>query len=336
MDFHLLPKAELHCHLDGSLRPETLLELLREQGVDAPAKDVASLKQALRAGEVRESLEEYLRAFELSIAALKTEAAIERVAYELVEDCAKDGIIRLEARFSPLLHRPLPLERAVEAAWRGLARGGARFDVSVGLILCAIRSLSPKDSLVLAEVAAAYAGRGVCGFDLAGPEAGFPASAHQAAFDIVHRAGLGITVHAGEAEGAWAVREAIEMQRALRVGHGTHITEDRALIEHVRDAGIALEVCLQSNVETRSVPALKDHPFALLLRDNVCVTLNTDNRLMSDTNLSSEYARAAEAFLLTREELRQLCLNSVTAAFVDGETRQRLGEKANRMLDQTE
>jgi len=260
---------------------------------------------------------------------MQTEAAIERIAYELVEDCFHDGVIRLEVRFSPLLHRPMAMELAVEAAVRGLKRGELELGVSTGLILCAIRNLPPSDSAELARVAAAYATRGVCGFDIAGPESGFPASAHQEAFDIAAAAGLGITVHAGESEGAWSVREAVEKQHAHRIGHGTHIVEDPTLIALVAARGVALEVCLQSNLETRSVSAISAHPFAVLLRQGVRVTLNTDNRLMSDTDLTQEYERATRAFSLQRAELRLICDNGVAASFVDEATRRHLASRVS-------
>ena len=332
--YRRLPKAELHCHLDGSLRPETMLALAAKDGVHLPFHDVPALKKAVRAGEIRTSLEDYLSAFTLTLSVLQTAPAIERAAFELVEDCAAENVVRLEARFSPLLHQThkLALEAITEAALTGLRRGAEKTGVSVGLILCGIRNLSPDSSLAVAKIAAKYKARGVCGFDLAGPEVGYAASLHADAFQAARDGGVEITVHAGEAEGAWSVAEAMDALQAKRVGHGTHLIDDDALLVRAKEYGLALEVCLSSNLETQSVQTIAEHPFARFLRAGVRATLNTDNRLMSDTDLSAEYQRAAEIFRLSDEELRRVCLNGIEAAFVDKETRTALRASTERSL----
>lgn len=333
--FRRLPKAELHCHLDGSVRPETMLALADQDKVHLPFKDVADLKRGVRAGEVRQSLEDYLTAFTQTLSVLQTERAIERAAYELAIDCAAENVLRLEVRFSPLLHQThgLKLEAILEAALAGLKRGAKEKNISAGVILCGIRNLSPDSSLAIAALAGRYRDRGVCGFDLAGPEIGFPAALHKAAFDAAHAAGVAITVHAGEAEGAWSVAEAIDVVHARRVGHGTHLIDDPELMVRARERGLALEVCLQSNLETRSVSAIAEHPFAKFLRAGVCATLNTDNRLMSDTDLSAEYQRAALAFDLTDAEISRVCMNGVNAAFVSEDERRTLAQRFERAIE---
>jgi adenosine deaminase len=311
-----------------------MLALAEQDGVHLPFRDVTALKKAVRAGEVRESLEDYLTAFALTTSVMQTARAIERVAYELVLDCAQENVIRLEARFSPVLHRTrgLSLEAVTEAALAGLQRGAADTGISVGLILCGIRNLSPDSSLAIAKVGVALRERGVCGFDLAGPEMGYPASLHKDAFVAARAGGLSITVHAGEAEGAWSVAEALDQLAASRVGHGTHLVDDAALIERVRAAQLGVEVCLQSNLETQSVPSLAAHPFAVFVRTGLCATLNTDNRLMSNIDLSGEYMRAAQVFALTDAELARVCRNGFAAAFVDASTRAALLLRVEAML----
>lgn len=316
--FRRLPKAELHCHLDGSLRPQTMLALAAEDRVHLPYANVDALKRGVRAGEIRQSLEDYLTAFTLTLSVLQTEHSIERAAYELAIDCAAENVLRLEVRFSPVLHQShgLTLEAIVEAALSGLGRGAREAKISAGVILCGIRNLSPQSSLQIAELAVAYGTKGVVGFDLAGPEVGYPALLHREAFARAHAGGVAITVHAGEAEGAWSVAEAMDEVHATRVGHGTHLIDDPALLVRARDRGLGVEVCLQSNLETQSVTAIAEHPFARFLRAGVRATLNTDNRLMSDTDLSGEYARAASAFSLTDAEIAQTCMNGALSAFV--------------------
>lgn len=313
-----LPKVELHCHLDGSIRPSTLLELASEQGVDLGATSEDGIRRLVQAGEIRTDLESYLVAFETTLSVLQTADALARVAYELVVDAANENVVGLEIRFSPLLcqRRGLSLDEVVDAVLRGVQRGTSVTGTHAALILCGIRHMEPATTLAVADCAARFFGRGVVGVDLAGPEKGFPASAHQAAFDRAHQAGLGITVHAGEAEGAWSVREAVAQQRATRVGHGTHAIEDASLIPWLVERQVTLEVCLKSNVETQSVASVADHPLRRLMEHGVRVCLNTDNRLMSDERLMDEFRLAVEAFGLSRQQILLLVQHAIDGSFL--------------------
>ncbi|MDQ3950170.1 MAG: adenosine deaminase, partial [Gemmatimonadota bacterium] len=229
-----LPKAELHCHLDGSVRPETLLELAREYGALMPRPDPESLRDYMRASDVH-SLEEYLERFTVTLSVLQTAEALERVAYELVEDAAADGVRYIEVRYAPVLNVQggLSLGEAVEAPLRGLARAEREHGTVGRVIVCALRHLDPDVSLETAELAVDYRLRGVVGFDLAGPEAAYPASHHARAFAYAREHGLACTCHAGEGAGAESVREAVHVCGAVRLGHAARLVEDASLIDYV-------------------------------------------------------------------------------------------------------
>jgi adenosine deaminase len=320
-----LPKAELHVHLDGSLRPSTLLELARARGVPLPAADAGELERRLVASDAG-SLERYLVSFELTVAVMQDAAALERIAYELAADACAEGVRYLEVRYCPALNTRggLTLGEAVEAPLRGLARAGAEFGVQTTIIVCALRHLEPSTSLRLAELAARYRGRGVAGFDLAGPERGHPARDHREAFALAGEAGLGLTVHAGEAAGPDSIREALDDCRAHRIGHGTRLGDDPDLLARVRDAGTPLEVCITSNVQTGAVDSYASHPVRGYLARGVAVTLNTDNRLISGTTLTDELWKAHHHLGFGWPELLAVTRASFQHAFLPAVERQRL------------
>ncbi len=310
------PKAELHVHLDGCLRPGTMLELARAQGIRLPADTPEGLARALRVKHAS-SLEEYLTKYEITLSVMQTAAALERVAYEFVLDAAADGLRYVEARYSPLLHRPaLTLPGAIEAVLAGTTRGTRETGTKVGLIVCAIRTRPPAESLELAHVAADYRGAGVVGFDLAGPERGFPARAHRAAFEYAAQHGLTCTCHAGEGDGPDSIHQALHECGAQRLGHGTRLGEDAALLADVIERHIPLEMCLTSNLHTHTVAAIAEHPFPRYLAQGAIVTLNTDGRLVGGISLTDEYYLAQSAFRLTKADLARVALNACHAAFL--------------------
>ena len=232
-------------------------------------------------------------------------------------DVAADGVRYGEARYSPLLHRPaLTLAQAIEASLRGLQRGEAETGTKAALIVCAIRTRPPAESLELARAAADYRGAGVVGFDLAGAERGHPAREHRAAFEYAAAHGLACTCHAGEGDGPHSIRQALHECGARRIGHGTRLEEDPALLDSVVERRIPLEVCLTSNLHTRAVPAIGAHPFKRYLERGAVVTLNTDGRLVDGVSLTDEYFLAHAAFGLGREELARLVLNACESAFL--------------------
>lgn len=310
------PKAELHVHLDGSLRPATMLELARAQGVQLPADTPDALTRAMAVTHAR-SLAEYLAKYDLTLSVMQTAAALERIAYELVVDSAAEHVQYLEIRYSPLLHQPaLSLGDAIEAPLRGCARAAAETGTKVGLIVCAIRSLPPSRSVELAEAAVDYGTAGVVGFDLAGAERGYPAKEHRAAFALARQHGLACTCHAGEADGADSIRQALDACGAQRIGHGTRLDEDPGLFARVIEQRIPLEMCLTSNLHTGTVASLAAHPLRRYLEQGVVVTLNTDARLVNGVSLTDEYHLAHTALGLGRDQLARLVLNACENAFL--------------------
>jgi adenosine deaminase len=317
-----LPKAELHCHLDGSLRADTLLELAREYRQPVPRDDADALREYMRVDDAR-SLEDYLARFDVTLGVLQTAEALERVAYELAVDAARDGVRYIEVRYSPVLNvrRGLSLGEAIEAPLRGLDRAARDGGATGRIIICGLRHLSPDVSLDLARLAVAYRSRGVVGFDLAGGELGNPASAHAEAFEFARAHDLACTCHAGEGADASSVREAIHRCGAHRIGHATRLIEDDSLSQYVNDRRIPLEICLTSNVQTRAVASYDAHPLRQYFDRGMNVVLNTDNRLMSGTTLTDEYLHAARSLDFTFDELAQIARNGFASAFLPWEER---------------
>jgi len=320
-----LPKAELHVHLDGSLRPATMVELADAAGVELPTRDLEALRRYMLVHDAA-NLEDYLRRFDVTIALLQAPEAIERVAYEMVEDAARDNVRLLEVRYCPELSTRggLSVDEAVAAEWRGLARGERDFGVRTGIINCSLRHYDPAASLRIAQRSVALRDHGVVGFDLAGGEHGRPPGLHRDAFDAAVAGGLGITVHAGEAAGPASVADAILSCHANRIGHGTRLAEDPALQDYVRDRRILVETNLSSNLQTRAVARIADHPVRGYYDAGLNVTLCTDSWLMSGTSLSHEYWLAHTELGFTREEIDRMILNAFESSFLPWPVRQAL------------
>lgn len=310
------PKAELHVHLDGALRPATMIELARAQGIRLPADTPDALAKAMLVRNAK-NLEEYLQKYDITLSVLQTAAALERVAYEFVLDKAAENVRYVEVRYSPLLHRPaLTLAQAIEAPLAGIRRATAETGLKVGLIVCAIRTRSPAESLELARAAADYRAAGVTAFDLAGAERGFPARDHRAAFEYAAGHGMACTCHAGEGDGPHSIHEALHEVGAQRIGHGTHLGGDPALLEEVVARKIPLEMCITSNVHTHAVASVAEHPFKRYFQQGVVVTLNTDGPLTDGITLTDEYFLAHTALGLSPDDLRRVVLNACESAFL--------------------
>jgi adenosine deaminase len=264
---------------------------------------------------------------------MQTAGALERIAYEFVLDSAAESVRYVEVRYCPALHTPaLTLSQAVEAPLEGLKRGERETGTMARLIVCGLRTLPPRVSLDLARLAADYARDGVVGFDLAGSERGHPAREHAAAFEYARSHGLFCTCHAGEADGPDSIRQALEICGAQRIGHGTRLLEDPELEAQVRERGIALEVCLSSNVHTRVVPEAAQHPAKRYLREGVRVTLNTDSRLMDATTLTDEYWLAHRALGWDRAELERAIVYGAESAFLGESERRALVQRVTEEL----
>jgi adenosine deaminase len=316
-DIRAMPKVLLHEHLDGSLRDATLLELLRERGVPSPADDANALGRWFDDRAHAGSLVEYLRGFELTVAAMASPEALERVAFEAAEDSLADGCVLAEFRIAPLLFEAHGLagEPTVEALVSGLRKSA----LPCGLIVCAMRHLPPGETLRAAQLAVAWRGRGVIGFDLAGAEHGHPADEHAAALDLCRDAGLPLTLHAGEADAAERVLDAVRLG-ATRIGHGIRLADaigrDDDLVDAVRAAGAHLEVCPTSNVHTGAVASVATHPITSLWRAGLSLSVNTDNRLMSRISLGSEYEDVLAHTPLTVDDLLRMNLEAARHSFL--------------------
>ena len=320
-----LPKAELHCHLDGSVRPSTLLELAREYGVALPARDADALADYMRVDDARH-LEDYLERFDITLAVMQRAEALERIAYELAADAWAEGVRYLEVRYAPVLNTRagLSMGQVVEATLQGLARAELELGVVARVIVCAIRNMAPELSMEAAELAVGFRNRGVVGFDLAGGELGHPAALHAPAFRFAREHDLNCTCHAGEGDGSGSVRQAIHVCGAHRIGHGTRLIEDASLTQYVNDHRIPIEICLTSNVQTRAVGGFARHPLRRYYDMGLAVSLNTDNRLMSGVTLTDEYVAAAEHLHFTFDELADLALRGFEGAFLPRQERDRL------------
>jgi len=320
-----LPKAELHCHLDGSLRVDTLFDLAKINNVNIPYKNKAELMEFLHF-EKGESLEIYLKKFDLTLSVLQTPDSLERVSYELAEDASKENIKWLEVRYSPILHVNPQMGTVdnLEAVIRGLKKAERDFGIRGGVIVCGMRSISPDVSYALAELSVAYKNRGVVGFDLAGPEENYPAKDHENAFRLVLKNNINITIHAGEGYGPESIHQAVHYCGAHRIGHGTRLSEDGDLLNYINDHRICLEICLTSNVQTGSVKSLEKHPFKYYKDYGLRLCLNTDNRLISNTTLTDELCLAYNTFNLRMKDVKDVLIDGFKSSFMHHRDKVRL------------
>lgn len=306
-----------------------MLELAREYHVTMPRDDAESLGSYMLVHDAR-SLEDYLTRFDITLSVMQTADALERVAYELAVDAAREGVLYLETRFSPVLNTRLGLSlgETVEAPLRGLARAEREVGIVGRVIICSLRHLSPATSMELARLAVSYKGRGVVGFDLAGGEAGHPAASHAAAFAHAREHGMACTCHAGEGDGAASVAQAMHECGATRIGHATRLIDDPDLVREALEQRLALEICLTSNVQTRATASYESHPLRRYFDAGLNVVLNTDNRLMSGVNLVDEYEVAARTFGFDFTELSRIALNGFESAFLPEPERAALVQRA--------
>jgi len=312
------PKAELHTHIDGGLRVQTILELAQKHQVYLPSYQIDSLKEILTINNSCNSLIEYFKPFEYTLQVLQTEDALERAMYEFLEDAHKDRTKYIESRFSPALHmqKGLNLQQVMNAIIRGKKQAENHFNIKSNIIVCGLRQNSNQANTEMAQLAVDYKNKGVVAFDLAGEELGRPAKNHIKAFQIAIDNNLSRTVHAGEADGAHSIADAIHYLGAQRIGHGTRLFEDKDLLNYVADKQIGLEICLTSNMQTKSVQDIQKHPIEDYLRKNIAVTINTDSTLISGTTLSKEYELAVKLFHFNIDDIKQIMMNAFNQAFL--------------------
>jgi len=330
-----LPKTDLHCHLDGSARIETILDLARKQNVTLPSNDPKKLKEILVPGINCPSLVEYLKPFDITLSVMQETEALERIAFELAEDAAAENVRYLEVRFSPVLHQKkgLRLTEIVDATLEGLKRAERDYDIKTGLIICGMRNINPETSVLLAELTVAYKNRGVVAFDLAGAEENYPAKDHREAFYLTLNNNVNCTAHAGEAYGPESIHQAIHYCGAHRIGHGTRLKEDGDLLNYVNDHRIPLEICLTSNVQTKAAPSYVAHPLSFYYDIGLRITINTDSRLISDTDVSNELWLAAKYAHLNLDDIKNIIVSGFKSAFLPVKEKKLLLERVNKELE---
>lgn len=335
---HKLPKTDLHVHLDGSLRMSTIFDLAKQQKVELPAKTQEDLKKIVSCTDSCTSLDQYLQGFGITLSVLQTEDSLYRTAYELAEDCAAENIRYMEVRYSPILHtnKGLKLTQISDAVIAGLKDAEKKMNIKTGVIICGIRNMNPSTSIKLAELAVAYKNKGVIAFDLAGSEYNHPAKEHKDAFDLALRNNLNITIHAGEAYGPESISQAIHYCGTHRIGHGTRLLEDGDLLNYVNDHRIPLEICLKSNFHTKAVASIEAHPIDFYLDYGLRVTLNTDNRLISDTTMTDEFMLAINLLKLDYADIKNLIINGFKSAFIPYNERVKLINMALKEMEALE
>lgn len=335
---HRMPKTDLHVHLDGSLRLKTILELAERQGVELPGdpQSVEELAEVAKIGANHNSLEEYLKAFDVTLMALQTEEALYRAAFELGEDAARENVRYMEVRYSPLLHtqRGLSFPVIVEAVAEGLREAKRRYGLMSGQIICGIRHIEPEASLRLAELCVSFKHKGVVAFDLAGAEYDNPPKDYRDAFYLIRNNNVNLTIHAGEAYGPESIHQAIHVCGAHRIGHGTRLREDGDLLNYVNDHRIPLEICLTSNIQTRAAASFEAHPLPFYLSYGLRCMLNTDNRLVTNTTMTQEYERAVRHYDLNIGDLRKLMIYGFKSSFMPYRKKTTITAQAAREFDE--
>jgi adenosine deaminase len=337
-DIRAAPKVLLHDHLDGGLRPDTIVELAEEGGYpDLPTGDPVELGAWMTRGADRKDLLLYLETFAHTVGVMQTRDALARVARECAEDLAADGVVYAEVRYAPEQHleRGLGLDDVVEAVQEGFREGAERTGIRIGTLLTAMRTAAR--SLEIADLAVRWRDRGVVGFDIAGAEAGFPPTRHLDAFEHVRRESFHLTIHAGEAFGVPSIWEALQLCGAERLGHGVRIVDDIEIgsngarlgrVAHlVRDRRVPLELCPTSNVHSGAATSIEEHPIGRLMDLRFRVTVNTDNRLMSATSLSKEFLQLVDAFGIGWGQIGRLTTNAMKSAFIPFDERLALLER---------
>ncbi|WP_141433966.1 adenosine deaminase [Bacillus sp. 03113] len=324
-----LPKVDLHLHLDGSLKPETVFDLSIQEGLNLPAKNPNELLSYLQIQDTCTSLKEYLSKFDLVSSLLHTEKALERVAYELVEQAFEKNVQYIEVRFGPQLHRNngLSLEQIIEAVINGLKRGEKEYGVKTNVIACCLRHHSIAENLEVIEAASSFHGKGLAAVDLAGDEAAFPAHLFREVFQLANKKGVPVTIHAGEAGGPENIYEAVTHLHAARIGHGVRLREDPKVKELILANRIPLEMCPISNIQTKACIDWDDYPIRDYFDNGILITVNTDNLTVSNTDITKELQNLMDKFQFSIEEISKILLNGIEAAFLSSSEKNSLRKK---------
>lgn len=326
MDIKNLPKIELHCHLDGSLRVETVIELARKENINLESYDYDEVKKLLSVNENCSSLDEYLQKFDLPNKVLQSKDNLRRAAYELLEDAANENIKYIEVRFAPIFHikNGLRLEEVIESVVSGIRDAEKRYGIKGNVIISCIRGLDLKHVFDSIEAGSRFIGQGVVAIDLAAEEREGFAHKYVEAMRLAKEKGFRITIHAGETGFGKNVRDAIILLGAERIGHGVFIYNDKEAYKLVKENGITLEMCPKSNIDTKAVINYNDHPIYNYHKDDIKINISTDNRMVSNINLNEETRNVFKTFNITLEQYKEMYINSVNAAFCNDETKREL------------
>ncbi|WP_297638928.1 adenosine deaminase [uncultured Clostridium sp.] len=317
MNLKELPKIELHCHLDGSVRVDTIIDLMKKENMDLDGLDYEKIKKRLMVSEDCTSLVEYLERFELPLKLMQTKESLERITYELMEDAAKENIKYIEIRFAPILHieKGLSLKEIIESVIKGLKRGEEDFDIKGGIILSILRHMDKKYAMPVIEAGKEFIGKGVVAIDLAGAENEGFVDDFVDDFKVGRDYGYNVTIHAGETGFSINVIESIEKLKATRIGHGIAILKDEKAYDLVKNENVILEMCPKSNVQTKAINTYEEHPIKRLLEDDIKASLCTDNRTVSNLILTDEYINGEEKLDLNEELFKKIYESAVTGAF---------------------
>lgn len=326
MNLAALPKIELHCHLDGSVRPETIIDIAQKDNIIIPCFDIELIKKELIAPLECQSLDEYLKKFSIPNLVMQSKENLRRIAFELLEDSAKENVKYIEIRFAPLLHTAggLSIEEVIESVLEGIKEGEVLYDIKGKLILSCMRTMSVDKAFEVVEKGKRFLGKGVVAIDLCASENEGFCERFLEPIALARKYGYRVTIHAGETGIGKNVLEAVELLGAERIGHGVYIKDCIEAYEIVKDKKITLEMCPTSNVQTKAVKAFKEHPIYDFYKDGIKVTVNTDNRTVSNTNMTKECNIVFDEFNIDYEDYKEIYLNSVEACFADEETKEKL------------
>ncbi len=322
-----IPKVDLHCHLDGSVRTSTILELAKKQNVKLPTENVEELNKYVRVSKNCRSLTEFLNAFEFFYPLLQNPYAVEKIGYELCEDAASENIKYLEVRFAPFLQATenFKITDVVKICLQGLRQGSRDFKIGVGLILCCYRSIPKEANIETVELAKKYTDSGVVAMDLAGDETRYPTRSFAEPLNLAKKYKIPFTVHAGESAGCESIKEAVELG-ASRIGHGVHLIDDTKLMEEIKEKEIPLEMCITSNIQTHVVADFESHPIKKFYDNGVIITINTDDRSVSGIDLTNEYNVAVNRLGFDMSDLIKIIHNGINALFIPNKNKAELNK----------
>lgn len=318
-----LPKIELHCHLDGSVRVDTIIDIAKKEGIKLDSYKRCDIEKLVQVTNDCTSLNEYLKRFDLPNKVMQSSENIKRITFELLEDAQKENIKYIEIRFAPLLHlqKGLSIEEVIQSAIDGINQAQRIYDIKGNIILSCMRNMSEDDAILLIEKGRKFLNKGVVAIDLAGPEEEGFANKYKRAIELARSYGYNITIHAGEAASAQNVIDAINILKAQRIGHGVRIKDMKDAYDLVKKTGVVLEMCPTSNIQTKAIECLNKYPLYDFYKDGIKLSINTDNRTVSNIDLSNEIKVISDEFNMSKEKYKDIYLNTIDAIFADESTK---------------